>query len=533
MMEHYKLVEVWRVYNQEKIEYSWKKKGAWPIKASRIDFALISAGLDQCVKLIDYISSVFTDHRAIYLVIDVYPFQRGVGYWKFNCKYLQNNEFVEKMKEELQLTITSSNEKSPLDRWELIKKRVKEFSVQYSKKNISEEKLILAQLLETVNEYESRLPLNREEDELMEKTKLDLEEKTLSRIQGVMFRSKVKWYEEGEKNTKYFFSLEKARYNAKTCYKLIAEDGTELEDQQKIIEEEFRFYNDLYDQDKDVSFNMLNTFGIKVSEECRLQQEEQITLEELGHAIKQMSNNKTPGEDGIPIDFYKVFWAQLKEVFYSMVMECYNIGKMHRTTRRGVLNLIPKPSKDSRYIKNLRPITLLNSDYKAIEKVIANKMMPALQEIIHPDQRGFEKNRRISVNIRKMLDIMHQAEVEDLEAVVLSLDFVKCFDKCSFSILHGSLEFFGFGQIVRDWTRILYEDFTVRIQNNGNFSESISIKKGVHQGGCCSSVYFLVIAEILALALRSNDEIEGITLKDIRNLLNQFADDMGRIFDIH
>ena len=176
--------------------------------------------------------------------------------------------------------------------------------------------------------------------------------------------------------------------------------------------------------------------------------------------------------------------------------------------------------------KNLRPITLLNSDYKIIEKAIANKMLPALEHIIHTDQRGFMKNRRISVNIRKMLDIIHQANKEDLEAVVLSLDFVKCFDKCSFSILHGSLDFFEFGQIIKDWTKILYNDFTVKIQNNGFFSEQIPIKKGVHQGGCCSSVYFLVIAEILALALRNNEDIEGITFGDIRNLLNQFADDM-------
>ena len=64
------------------------------------------------------------------------------------------------------------------------------------------------------------------------------------------------------------------------------------------------------------------------------------------------------------------------------------------------------------------------------------------------------------------------------------------------------------------------------IQNNGHFSSSIPIKKGVHQGGCCSSIYFLVIAEILAISLRNNEEIEGITIRDIRNLLNQFADDM-------
>ena len=153
-------------------------------------------------------------------------------------------------------------------------------------------------------------------------------------------------------------------------------------------------------------------------------------------------------------------------------------------------------------------------------------MVSALEYIIAKDQRGFMKDRRISVNIRKLLDIMSYTDQKDLEAVVLSLDFVKCFDKCSFSILHGSLDFFGFGDIVKKWTQILYKDFSVRIQNNGHFSAPIEIRKGVHQGGCCSSIYFLVIAEILAIALRANENIDGITIRDIRNLLNQFADDM-------
>ena len=239
-----------------------------------------------------------------------------------------------------------------------------------------------------------------------------------------------------------------------------------------------------------------------------------------------MNNNKTPGSDGIPVDFYKVFWNKVSNVFYEMAIESYRQNILPSTTRKGILNLIPKAKKDTRFIKNLRPITLLNTDYKIIEKAIANKIIPALSHIIHPDQRGFMKDRRISVNIRKMLDIMYEAQEGDLEAIVLSLDFVKCFDKCSFSILHGSLEFFDFGEYVKQWTYILYKEFSVKIQNNGFFSEEIDIQKGVHQGGCCSSVYFLVIAEILAISLRENKDIEGLTIKEIRNLLSQFADDM-------
>ena len=525
LMEEFMLQDIWRVHNGEKRQYSWMKSGNIN-KASRIDLALVSRGIDQKVQIVTYEQSVKTDHRAIYMVVDLNYVERGRGYWKFNTSLLQDKEFVEIMNKEIDRSINTTQHLKPQERWERLKEKIKKCTCKYTRDKGVEDKLVIGQLSEIVNEYESNLPLNREEYILWEQTKEDLQEKLMERAKGIMFRSKVKWYEEGERNTKYFFNLEKMKYNAKTCYKLLEEDGTEITEQQMILEKQKDFYSELYDIDQDVEFTSPNTSGIYVPDPIQTDQNQQITIKELEVAIRTMNRNKTPGEDGIPVDFYKVFWIQIKEVFYEMMISSYEEKYLHDSARKGILNLIPKPNKDSRQIKNLRPITLLNTDYKIIEKAVANKMLPALEHIIHKDQRGFMKNRRISVNIRKMLDIIHEANKEDLEAVILSLDFVKCFDKCSFSILYGSLDFFKFGEIIKEWTRILYKDFTVRIQNNGNFSTEIPIKKGVHQGGCCSAVYFLVIAEILAIALRNNQEIEGLTIKDIRNLLNQFADDM-------
>ena len=525
IMDEYSLKDVWRIQNPEKREYSWFKIQN-PVKASRIDFALVSAGLDQRIKAVEYIPGIKTDHRALYILLQTSPNDRGRGYWKMNCNLLRNQEFLNMMEEEIQSSLSSTVQKPPQQTWEILKARIKKATIKFSRTTASETSLVVAELLEKVNEYEERLPLDEQEHELWQKTKLELEDKIMDKTKGMIFRSKVKWYEEGEKNTKYFYSLEKARYNAKTCYKLIDEEGQEIENQDKILEVQKSFYQNLYSKDEEVSFDMKNTSGIKVPKEIKQAQNQQIEIKEIEAAIKEMNNNKTPGFDGIPVDFYKVFWTSVKEPFMAMVNDAYEQQSLHSTAREGILNLIPKPKKDSRYIKNLRPITLLNTDYKIIEKVIANKMIPALKHIIHQDQRGFMQDRRISVNIRKMLDIMHQVQKEDIEAVILSLDFVKCFDKCSFTILHGSLDYFEFGDIIKEWTKILYKDFTVKIQNNGFFSESIPIKKGVHQGGCCSSVYFLVIAEILAISLRANQDITGISIAQLRNLLNQFADDM-------
>ena len=523
VMDEFSMREVWRDRNPHTRQFSWRKnahnRDKYKEKASRIDFALVSAGLDQKTENCMYKSGILSDHKAFFIVIDINFIERGVGYWKFNNLLFQNKEFLDLMKKELTATIESSQQQNPIRTWENIKQRIKKSSISFSRNRAVDEKVIISQLSETVNELEERLPLEKEEYDLLEKSRTDLEEKLDERIKGVMFRSKARWFEQGERNSKYFFALEKSKYNAKTCFCLYDSEEKLVTNPYEILEIQEQFYAELYKEDSDVKFTLTNNTGVRVPKELREQQDKPIELGNLQEAIKSMKNNRTPGYDGIPVDFYKVFWADLKTPFLAMVQQVFLEEKLYDTARLGILN------KDTRHVKNLRPITLLNTDYKIIEKAVANMMIPALDTIIHSDQRGFMKNRRISVNIRKLLDIIHYTKVSDIEALVLSLDFVKCFDKCSFSILHGSLDFFNFGETVKKWTKILYKNFVVKIQNNGHFSPEIRINKGVHQGGCCSAIYFLVIAEILAMALRENPQIEGITIAQIKNLLNQFADD--------
>ena len=119
-----------------------------------------------------------------------------------------------------------------------------------------------------------------------------------------------------------------------------------------------------------------------------------ITLDELLKALKQMKKGKSPGDDGLSVEFYCSFWDSIGPVFLEMVNSSYSSKSMPESTTRGVLKLIPKSGKDSRYLKNLRPITLLNVDYKLIEKVLALRMDRTLDTIINRDQNGFMANRK-------------------------------------------------------------------------------------------------------------------------------------------
>ena len=83
----------------------------------------------------------------------------------------------------------------------------------------------------------------------------------------------------------------------------------------------------------------------------------------------------------------------------------YNSGEISITQKRGVINCIPKGDKSREYLNNWRPISLLNTDYKIITSVMANRMKSVLNDIISPDQKGFLKDRYMEENTRYVYDL--------------------------------------------------------------------------------------------------------------------------------
>ena len=188
-----------------------------------------------------------------------------------------------------------------------------------------------------------------------------------------------------------------------------------------------------------------------------------------------LNNGKTAGCDGIPIDFYKVFWVKVKHFFMELLQECYINNCLFPSALIGIINMIPKQNKDTRYLRNLRPITLLNADYKIIEKAIANRIELTLELIISGDQRGFLKQRRIHANVHTIYKLMKWTKNNNIEAFILSLDFKKCFDKIEIQSLIKAMRMFGFADFLIRWTSIIYSGFMVSTQNNGHFSNRFPV----------------------------------------------------------
>ena len=524
IMETSHMVDVWRIRNEDRMEFSWKRNNP-RLQASRIDLAIATRGLDQFITNCFYFHGVMSDHRPLYINLEGKNNERGPGYWKFNASHLHSKQFLEDLKINLEKDIRATESMQPVKRWTHIKARLIKTLQSLSRSRTSEDKFIMGELVEHLSEMDTRLPLNQRDQEIYNRTEIELDEMAKKRAEKLIFRSQARWYELGERSTKYFYNLEKCKFNAKTCHKLLINNTQEIDDPKTILQHQQQYYQQLYAKDEQVHFDLVNASGIGLTEEMANELNRPFSDKEIAQAVLAMSNGKSPGPDGLPIEVYKVCWPQLNRILIKAIDKCCEHSQLYSDAKRGILNLIPKANKDTRILANLRPITLLNSDYKIIEKTVARRMDRVLPSIIHHDQKGFMANRRISSNIRKLFDLITLCEKEKIPAFTLSLDFKKCFDYISFDVIIGSLSYFRFPKYMIDCIRMLYDDFNVKVQNNGFLSEDISIQRSVHQGGCCSSHIFLCCAELMAIELRKNRDIKGINIAEIIYLLNQFADD--------
>ena len=319
--EEFHLSDTWRVRNENTMRFSWTRRRP-NFQASRIDFALASKGLEPNVDNICYLQSILTDHSALYLSINLSRQDRGPGYWKLNAKLLCDNDTLNAVRAAIVTEIAKCEGDVPADKkWASILKCAQDKLKQIAREQAAVRNIVISNLSEQLNHYEENLPLNEKEAELYDKTKLDLEELQLQRAEGLIFRSKVRWYEEGEKNSKYFYNLEKSRYNAKTCTRLFdPEDETQLiSGATDILKLQESFYTQLYKKDPDVRFTLENKYGVQLSKESFQLCSRPVTLKEATEALVAMKNQRTPGDDGLPVEFYKIFWREMSGPFMSLM----------------------------------------------------------------------------------------------------------------------------------------------------------------------------------------------------------------------
>lgn len=113
-----------------------------------------------------------------------------------------------------------------------------------------------------------------------------------------------------------------------------------------------------------------------------------ITLQELEDTLKWFQKDKSPGQDGWPIEFYLDFFNIMGQDILNLVEYCRTSRRLYDAFNSTFIALIPK-SDNPQHFSDFFPISLCNCIYKIISKIIANRINPILSEHISPEQFAF------------------------------------------------------------------------------------------------------------------------------------------------
>lgn len=529
------LVDIWRIKHPEDKTFTWRNSESRELIMSRLDYFFVSHDLVLRTNKVDIKPKFFSDHSRIVLNLDFATHKRGKGYWRFNNLLLKDPDFLKLMNNTIlkfRYEVKSQDE-SPLDvQWEKLKEIMRKVSKAYAIEKSTNKTKLIEQFEKRLLNLDKKLIESTDRQEIsqikwdIQKTENFLLDENEEKVKSACFRSKAQYFLYGEKSSKYFFNLERSRGNSKYISKLVREDGSIIKDPKKLLQEERIFYKKLYGVKETTNWTYVNKTEQILDDQEQAFLEKDITDEELAVSLMGMNNSKTPGLDGLSADFYKVFWQHFKDLYCNAIRFMIDRGFLHFTARKGVIVLLPKKDRNLDHFKNWRPLTMLNVDYKILSRLVALRIKTKIHKLVSEDQTGFIQGRSISQNLRTTLDIIQIARNKQLQMVLVSLDWEKCFDRMTFSAIDKALEFFNFGHKFRKMVQVLLLDSSSCVLNNGHFSEQFTCFSGAKQGANVSPLLYNLLSEVLSIQIRANKDIRGICLGDTERKLIQFADDL-------
>ena len=171
--------------------------------------------------------------------------------------------------------------------------------------------------------------------------------------------------------------------------------------------------------------------------------EQPISPEEVSNAMRKGGRNKAPGTDGIDLKFYKVNWETIRDDISDTMKQMFMERNVTTQQNHGVIVCLPKSNRPITPA-DYRSITLLNTDYKLLARVIAHHLPPMMAELLQTSQFCGVPGNTIFEAVAKVRVAIAQAEMTRTPLCFLSLDFQEAFDRISRKYLFKILRSYGF-----------------------------------------------------------------------------------------
>lgn len=427
------------------------------------------------------------------------------------------------------------------DWWEDGKQKIKKICItigKTSKKQINEERKNLQTKLERL--IASDDPKTAKEIMDTKKKIKDIEE---AEMEGAALRSRVQWQQEGEKCTRYFFSLEKRKGGDRQIKELVDKDGNTYNTKKETLEYVKKFYVKKYkntDLNNDNCEILLDTITRRLTNEQRDEQAGSFTMSELESVMKKMKKNSSPGSDGLTTEFYIQCWDFMRHDLLLVFNEISATRCLPLSMTQALITLLFKNKGSKTDLNNWRAISLCNVDYKMLTGMMSARIERYLTELIHPDQSCGISGRNSSDQLIYIQDIMDHIQRHGGRAFVYGLDLKAAFDNVEHEYFHRVMERMNIGFKLRDLLKLIYGNMYSSVLLNGAKTPYFKLEKSIRTGDKIAMTCFIMTIEPLANLVRQSQQIHRLRLPntqpkcvsmhcDDANILSTNADDILEI----
>eukprot|EP00253_Pinus_taeda_P020349 PITA_20349 len=311
------------------------------------------------------------------------------------------------------------------------------------------------------------------------------------------------WLKAGDRNTKYFHRQYRACLSRNHITEIITTRGQVCRGFDQIKEAAVNHFQNLLSVDKDGSEGDISKFLTNIPQLVSAYDNSillsPVTEEEIANIVWSMEPDKAPGLDGFSIHFYRKCWDLIKTDLIRMVHCFMRKAKIGGGISSTFLALIPKEASLSSFDR-YRPISLCNSSYKIMAKLLANRIKPLLQKLISPAQRGFVKGRHILDNVILVQEALHSSHSCKEQGMLIKPDMCNAFDRVNRSYLYMVLSSFGFSHDFINLIKACLEKIWIA-PINGRPANFFLATRGLRQGCPLSPILYSLMENSLSRKL--------------------------------
>ncbi|GJP46547.1 hypothetical protein CLOM_g5819 [Closterium sp. NIES-68] len=188
-------------------------------------------------------------------------------------------------------------------------------------------------------------------------------------------------------------------------------------------------------------------------------------------------SGKSPGQDGLSKELFESHWDLLVGNVMDFIRSFEITTELSQPTKTAVTVPLYKKGQ-TQCLPNYRPISLLNTVYKVIAKVLANRTRPVIHKVISDEQYGFISERRLADAVATVADVIVAENRGKEDWLLLLVDFQKAYDSVLRGYLFRSMRRMGFPNLYVRWVEGLHEGAVTRICMNGRLGELVGMRKG-------------------------------------------------------